>query len=396
MRWKRLGELAVAGTNLQPGQVMWISAEHGQAQAARAVADAAYRHGARFVDVVYFDPHVKRSRIEHAAADTLSYVPEWLGASRLAHAAGGGARVAFGGVSEPNLLAGLDPERLGLDQLPRVKENGQIVSDRTTNWCIVPAPHRVWAALVFPELEPAAAYERLWAELEHVLRLDEPDPGAAWDERMRVLGENAGRLSERRFDAIRLEGPGTDLTVGLFPSGSWWAADFTTVNGLSHRPNLPTEEVFTTPDPRRVDGHVTATKPLVLNDGTIIRGLRVRFEDGRLVSLDAEENGGALAGQIRIDEGASRLGELALVDGQGRIGPLGTIFYDTLLDENAASHLALGNGFPFLVDDEGERALVNDSATHIDFMVGCPELDVTGITAAGDRVPVLRGGAWQI
>ncbi len=199
-----------------------------------------------------------------------------------------------------------------------------------------------------PDSLPDEAYARLWTELEHVLRLDEPDPVAAWKERMGVLGASAARVTERRFDAIHLEGPGTDLTVGLFPSGSWWAAEFYTVDGVRHYPNLPTEEIFTNPDPLRAEGHVTSTKPLVLNDGTIIRGLRVRFEGGRAVEIDADEGGPAFREHLRIDDSATRLGELALVDRQGRIGPLGTVFYDTLLDENAASHIALGSAYPFV------------------------------------------------
>jgi aminopeptidase len=175
----------------------------------------------------------------------------------------------------------------------------------------------------------------------------------------------------------------------------WQAADFTTRFGVRHLPNLPTEEVFTTPDPLRTSGHVTSTKPLVLNDGSIVRGLRVRFEDGVAVEVDADENADVLRGMLDVDDGAKRLGELALVDRQGRIGPLGTVFYNTLLDENAASHIALGSGFPFLVDDEIKER-VNDSATHIDFMIGSPELEVDGVTADGERVPLLRRGDWQI
>jgi len=212
---------------------------------------------------------------------------------------------------------------------------------------------------------------------------------------MAVLNESAARLAERHFDAIELRGPGTELTIGLLPTATWWSADFTTAEGLRHLPNLPTEEVFTTPDPRRTEGHVTSTKPLVLQDGTIVRGLRVRFEAGKAVEIDADENGEALRAQQSLDAGALKLGELALVDSQGRIGPLGTVFYDTLLDENAASHIALGNGFPFLVEgDDLER--VNTSGTHVDFMIGSTELEVDGVTAGGERVPVLRGGDWQL
>ena len=228
-----------------------------------------------------------------------------------------------------------------------------------------------------------------------MLRLDEPDPAGAWEERMATLNDSAARLAERRFDAFELRGPGTELTVGMLPTHTWWAADFTTADGLRHFPNLPTEEVFTTPDPERTSGHVASTKPLVLRDGTIIRGLRVRFEGGKAVQIDADENVEALRSQLSIDDGALRLGELALVDRQGRIGPLGTVFYDTLLDENAASHIALGNGFPFLVE-EADAGRVNTSGTHVDFMIGSPELQVDGVTAGGERVPVLRDGDWQL
>jgi aminopeptidase len=311
------------------------------------------------------------------------------------HADEQGARVTFAGMTVANPFAGLDPSLVGKDMLPRVKELTKIVGDRTTNWCIVPAPHPAWAKLVHPDLSDDEALEKLWQELEHVLRLDEPDPSAAWDERMATLNDAARRLTERAFDSIELKGPDTELTVGLLPSHRWWAADFQRADGLRHLPNLPTEEVFTTPDPLRTQGHVTSTKPLALRDGTIVRGLRVRFENGEAVEITADENGEALRGLLEIDEGAHRLGELALVDRRGRIGPLGTVFYNTLLDENAASHIALGAGFPFLVDpDVVDR--VNDSGQHIDFMIGSPELDVDGITAGGERVPVLRAGDWQI
>ncbi len=252
-----------------------------------------------------------------------------------------------------------------------------------------------WAKVVYPDLPEDEAYERLWRDLEHVLRLDEDDPEAVWDERMAALQGTARRLSERRFDAIELRGPGTELRLGLLPSGRWLAADFARSDGLRHFPNLPTEEVFTSPDPERADGHVTASRPLVLRDGTVIRGLRVRFEDGVAVDIDADEGAGAVRSQLEIDAAAHRLGELALVDDQGRIGPLGTTFYDTLLDENAASHIAFGSGFPFAVE-EADRPRVNESGAHLDFMIGSPDLEVDGITADGERVPVMRGLAWQI
>ena len=195
----------------------------------------------------------------------------------------------------PDVFAGLDPALLGRDQLPGLKETSQVVGERSTNWTIVPCPHPAWAKLVYPDLDEAAAYERLWEELTHVLRLDEPDPKAAWEERVAVLTRSAAALTERRFDAIELQRarhradgrPACRRAPGA-------AGDFTTRDGLRHLPNLPTEEVFTTPDPTRTEGHVTSTKPLVLKDGTIVRGLRMRFEGGRAVEVEADENGAAI------------------------------------------------------------------------------------------------------
>jgi len=387
--FSRLAELSVHGANVQKGQIVLVQAEIGLEEQARATAEAAYKRGAKFVDVPYLDPYLKRVRNESADPDTLDFVPQWYGERVLEHAEQNGARISMRVVTAPHVMDGLDKSLLGKDMLPSVKETFKVVSERSTNWCFVPAPHPAWAALVHPDLPADEAYQQLWRKLEHVLRLDEPDPLAAWDERMAVLSDYAARLTERRFDAIELRGPGTELTIGLLPTATWSTVDFSTAKGLRHFSNLPSEEVFTTPDPRRASGRVTATKPLNLNDGTIIRGLRVRFEDGVVVKIDADENAEALRGLTEVDAGARRLGELALVDGEGRIGPLGTVFYNTLLDENASSHIALGNGFPFLVGGK-DRKRANVSAQHIDFMIGSAGLDVDGVTADGERVPVLR------
>jgi aminopeptidase len=396
-RFERLAELLVTfGANLQQGQILALAPYvGGHEELTRAVAASAYRHGAKYVDVAWFDPLVKRERVANAVEETLDFVPSWYGHRFEQLGEQRCARISFTGAVAPQAMDGLDPAKAGKDQLPFQKEIPQLISDRSTNWCGAPCPTPAWAELVFPDLPADEAYEQLWTRLEHVLRLDEPDPIAAWAERVRTLKANAAKLTERRFDAIRLEGPGTDLTVGLLPTSCFWAADFETVDGIHHMPNLPTEEVFTTPDPDRTEGHVTSTKPLVLRDGTIIRGLRVRFEAGRAVEIEADENAAALRSLAAMDDGASRLGELALVDREGRIGPLETVFYDTLLDENAASHIAIGNGFAFAVGEQ-DRDRINTSGTHIDFMIGSPELEVTGITATGERVPVLRDGNWAI
>ena len=392
---ERFADLIVRfGANVQPGQIVAIGSEPGKEALTRAVADAAYRHGAKFVDVQYFDLHVKRSRVLHAPEETLDFVPSWYGERILALGDQRAARIGLSGSVAPGLLDGLDPARAGRDQLPFVRETGIVVNAATTNWTISPCPTPGWAKQVHPDLDDDAALARLWEQVVHVCRLDEDDPRAAWRERIDALVAAAEALSARRFAEVHFEGPGTDLHVGLLPTSKWICARFQTVDGIGHMPNLPSEEVFSAPDPQRVDGVVAATKPLDLQ-GTIVEGLRVRFEGGRVVQIDADANADALRARIQLYEGASRLGEVALVDRQGRIGPLNTVFYDTLLDENAASHVALGNAYAFCVED-ADRSRLNTSAIHIDFMIGGDDVGVTGVTGDGERVPVLRDGDWQL
>jgi aminopeptidase len=393
---RRLAELAVGfGANVQPGQIVSVVSSIGQEELTRAVTRAAYEHGARYVDVLYFDPWVKRERIALAPEDSLDDVPPWM-IERLEWISDQrAARINLTGPAAPHALDGLDPARAGRDLMPYLPNSGAVVNKRTTNWTVVPAPTLGWAREVFPEAADDEAYARLWDAVAHVCRLDDADPVAAWLTRMERLTSVAKRVSERRFDAIRLRGPGTDLTIGLFRSSFWHAADFETVDGLRHFPNLPSEEMFTTPDPTRVDGYVSTTLPKELY-GSILDGMRLEFENGAVTGVEAERGEDALRSLVAKDEGASRLGELALVDGEGRIGPLGIVFVETLLDENAASHIALGNGLQFAVRDESERKRVNRSGIHVDLMIGRPELEVDGITDAGEHVPLLRGGAWQI
>jgi aminopeptidase len=393
----RFAELAVDfGANLQPGQIVSLSGAPGKERLVRAIAERAYQKGAKFVDLAWFDPWIKRARIEYAPDETLEYVPPWYGERMLAIGRERGAAITLSGPVAPGLLDDLDPVRSGRDRLPAIRESGEVVSRRELNWTILPGPTSAWAELVHPDLEPDAALVKLEEQLLHVLRLDEADPVAAWTARADALVDVAARLTERRFDALHYTGPDTDLTVGLLAGASWQAARFTTAEGIPHMPNLPTEEVFTSPDPARVDGHVASSKPLVLIDGTVVRDMRVRFERGRVVQLDASTAQETMRTIITRDDGAARLGEVALVDREGRIGALDTVFYDTLIDENAASHIALGRAFPFLADDEETASRMNESDIHIDFMIGRPELTVTGITTGGERVPVLVDGNWQI
>jgi aminopeptidase len=392
----RFADLLVGfGANVQPGQIVAVGGEIGKEEAVRAIAVSAYRHGAKFVDASYFDLHVKHARLEFAAEDTLDFVPPWVGERILALGDQRAARIGLSGPIAPGLMDDIDPARAGRDQLPFVKESGKVVNDATTNWTIGPCPSRPWAALVHPDLDGDAALAKLVGELVHVLRLDEADPVAAWRGRFATLTAAAARVTERRFDALHFDGPGTDLTVGLLPTSRFQAASFTTVDGIEHMPNLPSEEIFTTPDPVRTEGVVRATKPLALG-GSIIRGLQVEFREGRAVRIDADEGAEVLRGYAEKDEGAARLGEVALVDGAGRIGKLGTVFFDTLLDENAASHIALGSAYAMCLEGDADHDRMNQSQIHVDFMIGGDAVSVSGITADGGRVPVLQGGAWQV
>ena len=396
-RLERYADLIVNfGVNVQEGQVVEISTGLGKEELTRALTASAYRRGAKFVDVYYWDPHLKRARVQYAAEQVLDFVPSWHGERALQLGEERGAIISLSGPIEPHLFDDLDPERLGRDVFPRVKEWTTVINARTVNWCIAPGPSDKWAQLVHPDLDADEALEKLWEQVVHVCRLDEDEPEAVWRERNDALKNVAERLTDRRFDAVRLHGDGTDLTIGLLPSSRWLGGGEETVEGVPHMANLPTEEVFTSPDPERVDGIVRATKPLY-TQGRIIQGLTVRFENGRAVQIDADSEADAeiLRTLVAQDDGGSRLGEVALVDREGRIGPLDTVFYDTLLDENAASHIALGTAYETAAGDE-DRERLNQSSIHVDFMVGSADVDVDGITRDGERVPVLRQSSWQI
>ncbi|MES1246632.1 MAG: aminopeptidase, partial [Actinomycetota bacterium] len=394
----RYAELIVSvGANVQPDQVLAIEASPEASGLVQLVARKAYERGARYVDVFYFDPVVKRIRAEAAPDGTLEWVPGWLGRRMLELGELDAARVVLTPIFGPGGLEGIDPARAAQDRLPTVKELFKVIEDKSVAWSISPYPTRQWAATVYPDLAPEEAVERLWQDVIHVCRLDEPDPAEAWNRRIDEIWQVASRLDALDLDAVHFEGPGTDLTIGLLPSSRFAKEGGAshTRTGVRHVANLPTEEVFTTPDPERVDGVVAATKPLDVA-GSVVRGLRVRFEGGRAVQIDADENAEALRARAATDPGASRLGEVALVDGESRIGKLGTTFFNTLLDENAASHVALGDGYAAPIADPADLPRINASDVHIDFMIGSNEVDVTGTTKSGETVPLLRGGVWQI
>jgi len=287
---RKLADLIVGyGANVQPGQLVGITSYLGREQLTRELARAAYERGARYVDVLYWDPQVKRERLLHGDPETFDYIPPWMHARMRQFSDEHAARISLSGSAGLNVFADVPADRMGTDALPYLPETSEIIALRTTNWCVAPAPTREWATAVYPEDDPEDAYSRLWDAIAHVCRLDADDPAAVWDARFAETASSAANLTARRFDAIRLCGPGTDLRVGLLASSRWNAGPQETIDGVRHSPNIPSEETFTTPDPLRVDGHVSATMPLDLY-GSIVTGIRIEFEQGRAVKIDADDN----------------------------------------------------------------------------------------------------------
>jgi aminopeptidase len=399
-RLERLADLAVhVGANVAPGQLVDVSALVEHAPLVRAVARAAYRAGARYVDVRYVDQHAKRALVELGPEEALDETPPWLLARGRTLGDEHAAVIALSGDPEPELLADLDPRRVARARMRALSEEYlRQTNERLVNWTIVPYPNEGWAATVFDEPD----VERLWQAVATAIRLDEPDPVAAWRAHADRLRERAARLNAHGFDALRFRGPGTDLTVGLLRESVWMGAEEETVWGRRHLPNMPTEEVFTTPDFRRTAGTVRSTRPLALN-GAIVRGLEIRFEAGRAADVRADDGGDVLRARTEADDGAAYLDEVALVDGVSRVGRTGIVFFDTLFDENATSHIALGDGVvPAVRDSQGlppdelRARGVNHSTIHVDFMIGGPEVDVDGVAEDGTTVPVLRDDVWVL
>ena len=391
-REDRYAELAVrVGANVQPGQLVDVLARVEHAPVARAVTRAAYRAGAAYVDVYYSDQHIRRAMIEDAAEELLSWTPPWL--LKRAKQVGDerAAVIALTGDAEPNLLGDLPGERVGKARmLELAEESNRQINEQLNNWTVIGVPNAGWAEQMFGEPD----LERLWQAVEFTVRLDEDDPVAAWRAHVARIGKRAKTLDELEVDSIHFKGPGTDLRVGLLPESRWQGCESVTASGLPYVANMPTEEVFTTPDMRRTEGFVRSTRPLALY-GRIVKGLEVRFEGGRIVDVKADEGADVVRGQLDTDDTAAYLGEIALVDGTSRIGQTGLTFYDTLFDENTTCHVAYGGAYAEAVEG-GVIEGVNVSNVHTDFMVGGPEVDVDAVTRSGTVVPLLRNDVWQL
>lgn len=403
-RLARYAELLVkVGVNLPEGGKLLVNAPLAAAPLVRLVARAAYRAGAVDVRVNYFDEHLGLALYEEGSDDAVAYLPGWAAQEAQNMLEDGYARLAIRG-DDPALLRGVDPDRVAL----RSKLTGQAmravseaVSGMAVNWTVAAMSTPAWARAVYPGLPEEEAVSRLWDDIFTVTRADRPDPVAAWQEHIAALARRSEYLNGKQYAAVHLKSElGTDLTVGLAEGHIWQGGAEEAKNGIVGVPNLPTDEVFTMPHRDRVDGWAVASKPLSVR-GQVVEGIRVRFEQGRAVEATAAQGEDTLRKLLDTDEGASHLGEIALVAASAPVAQTGTLFFNTLFDENAASHIALGRCYSTNVQHgENPEALKaaggNDSLIHVDWMIGTPGTDVDGVTASGEREALMRGGEWVI
>jgi aminopeptidase len=396
-RLARYARLVVgAGINLREGQPVMVKADVAHGPLVRAIAEDAYAHGASYVDVLLSDPWVERAHVAGAPDDSLGITPTWQ-LSRLEDTIeNAGAAIRIVGAAHAEVFEGLDPKRLADAQMPDLRKRWlEAVSASELSWTIVAYPDEEWATEALGEPD----VERLWEALEIALRLNEKDPAQAWNKRADELIARCEILNERGFDALRYRGPGTELEIGLIPGAKFLGGRERTKHGQDHMANIPTEEVFTSPDRNRADGVVRSTKPLALN-GVVVEGLEVAFANGLITEVRAERGAETVLAELETDGDANRLGEVALVDNSSQVEAAGLVFFNTLFDENAVSHIAYGAGFGWTVEDlpedAPERELLNQSKVHTDFMVGGREVEIDGVAADGNVVPLLHGGEWQI
>ncbi|MCM3087996.1 Leucyl aminopeptidase (aminopeptidase T) [Bhargavaea ginsengi] len=399
----KYAELAVkVGVNIQPGQPLYIGASTDSAEFVRLVTKKAYEAGARHVFVDWSDDEISRLRYELAPEDSFSDFPSWIPQMREELV---GMNAAFMNIvsQSPDLLKGVDPMRIASFQKAAgqaLESYRQAVQSDKVSWTVIAAPSKAWAAKVFADLPEEDQVPALWEAIFKAVRADVEDPVEAWKKHDETLHEKADHLNKRKYTKLHYTAPGTDLTIGL-PEGHIWAgAGSINAQGASFMANMPTEEVFTVPHKDRIDGFVSSTKPLSYG-GNIIDQFKITFKDGRITEVEAEQGEDVLKHLIEADEGAKSLGEVALVPHSSPISTSGLLFYNTLFDENASNHLAIGSAYAFCIEggkemnsEELKKHGLNQSITHVDFMIGSDKMDIDGILEDGTAEPILRGGEW--
>ncbi len=404
------GQLAVTvGLNLRAGQRLLIigpvasgGVSLDAAPLVRHIAASAYRAGASLVETIWGDEAIQMARFKHAPRDSFGEFSAWLPKALFEHAEAGHAIISVY-ANDPDQLKDEPPELVSAVSQAvskNVRPFRELISRNQTNWTVVAAAGAGWAARVFPNLPAGEQPQKLWEAIGKLVRLDRPDPVAAWEEHLAALARRRDYLNAKRYASLRYTGAGTDFTLGL-PDGHLWVAGRSeSRGGITFAPNLPTEEVFTMPHKDRVDGVVRSTKPLSYG-GTVIENFSLWFEAGKVTKVAAERGESVLRQLVDTDGGAGRLGEVALVPHSSPVSQSGLLFYNTLFDENAASHVALGSAYKFTLgggetmgDEEFERAGGNRSGVHVDFMIGSGALDIDGVMANGATEPLMRRGEW--
>ena len=401
----RFAKLAVhVGLNLERNQELVISASTEMMPLVRRITEHAYKAGAKLVTTLYSDDEAALARFKYADDSTFDHAPQWLADGIAAAFRSGAARLALAG-SNPALLAGQDPAKVSRANIAASKANKpamELITRHAINWSILASATKAWAALVFPGVPEEEAVAKLWDAIFIASRATSDDPVAAWKAHSADIHKRVAHLNEKRFHALRFHSQDglTDLTVGLADDHLWAGGGGPSGNGVFCNPNIPTEECFTTPHKDRVDGFVAASKPLS-HQGTLIENIRCRFEAGRIVEATASAGEDVLNRLISTDEGARRLGEVALVPHSSPIAQSGILFWNTLFDENAASHIALGQAYATcLIGGEnldGETLAAkgaNASLIHVDWMIGSGTMDVDGVAQDGTSEPLMRGGEW--
>lgn len=399
----KYAELAVkVGVNIQKGQYLFIQASIDTAPFIRLVTKVAYENGAKQVFIDFSDDEITRLRYELAPEDSFDFFPEWKKLERESLAEQGAAFMSVVSQS-PDLLKGIDPKRIAANQKATgtaLNKYRQYVQSDKVSWTVIAAPSANWAAQVFPHLPENEQVDALWDAIFKATRADLEQPVEAWTKHDEILHDKVDYLNNKRYTKLHYTSPGTDLTIELPAGHLWCGASSVNERGHQFMANMPTEEVFTVPHKTGVNGYVSSTKPLSYG-GNIIDNFKITFENGRIINVEAEQGEEVLKALVETDEGSHYLGEVALVPHKSPISASGLLFFNTLFDENASNHFAIGSAYAFCI--EGGKTMsqeelaangLNQSITHVDFMVGSAEMNIDGITADGQSEPVFREGNW--